>query len=88
MKLRINVTAQDIKYGRPEHGEACPIARAVRRTKVGKQAVFSVGASYIYTEARPEMGRVVLPSEATDFIRAFDRHLPVEPFTFMLEVPE
>jgi hypothetical protein len=92
MKQTINVTARDIKYGRRCDGQSCPIARAVLRTKWGKDSEaynFTVAAKSIirfYLNRTPD--RIDLPQEANEFVRRFDRNQPVEPFSFTIEVPE
>ena len=84
---RIEVTEEDIKCGEKNNSETCAIALAARRA-LGK--VVSVDdADYIYfdgirgydlTPERPARNRI------NSFIQAFDAGIPVEPFSFNLEV--
>ncbi len=93
--LQIEVTAADIENGSMRNARSCPIARAVNR------AVSEIlGQSFI--DPRSTVGSTVTttvydgviashfngptPKTALEFWRAFDRELPVEPFSFVLEL--
>lgn len=80
MKVIINVTANDIKYGKPRMTTSCPIARAVKRRTIGN--FYSVGADTCWINE----DIIFLPSEARDFIVKFDRGREVKPFKFTLDV--
>jgi hypothetical protein len=86
MKLKIEVTAEDIQNGMPGWCGKCPVALAVRRALGGfvKREVASVGVSYaaVYVDSRIHM----LPSDARMFVQNFDEGEPVEPFDFEIEV--
>lgn len=84
--ITINVTARDIKYGEPGKADQCPIQRAISRTKFGKLFhSILVGGSDILFDSRLWVN---LPSPARYFVKDFDHDVPVEPFTFKLEVPD
>ena len=81
MIYRIDVTQEDINCGLRGGSYSCPIALAVKRaTKRDKVAVGlrDICVSYgIYTP---------LPLEAQRFVRDFDRHAIVKPFTFVINL--
>lgn len=88
MRIRINVTARDISRARAKGGgsENCPINLAAQRHKVLTGC--STGTRQIIV---PKLGEdrksyYDLPKSACAFIRVFDSCLPVEPFSFVLEV--
>lgn len=98
MKITVNVTANDIKYGKPMDGYACPIHRSLARHKafkdlnsfcVGRRNVIAHGNNY---EVAGERYLATLPEAARLFTKEFDglygkavKKL-VRPFTFELEV--
>lgn len=98
-KVKIMVTAQDIEYGEPREGDACPIALACLRAFPGKRVYVSDDGIEVYERAddqpilvdvnRTSAGRYQLPPEAQVFIDRFDGRqdcsmLPL-PFEFEVE---
>lgn len=85
MKITVNVTANDIKHGKPTEPCLCPVARALRR-KGDKNG--PVGVGFYYADFRKDgfFRQFELPSHVRQFIRNFDRNLPVKPFKFVVEV--
>lgn len=82
MKLKINVTQDDIDKGNRGNSNSCPIARVVR----GILPMARVNVRYINSIG---MGAdIALPSEATQFIVSFDNHYPVAPLEFEVDIPE
>ncbi len=90
--MRVNVTARDIRKSEAERATKdyrchidCPIAHALQRHKgcagwaVGRVAAHS-------SDTTPTFGEYggLLPPDAVEFVRRFDRHEPVEPFSFEL----
>lgn len=75
--MKINVTKEDIKKGKPKEARLCPIARACKRAGLKDAAVR-------YT--RIENGRQCFPISKTTsrFISDFDLGKPVKPFSFYL----
>lgn len=73
--MKITVTKEDIKKGKPEQGESCPIARAIRR-----QTRKKVHVGYICLEINH--CEYTFPQEAQQFVKDFDAGKPVGPFSF------
>ncbi len=80
--MTIHVTQAHIDAGERAVCSACPIALAL-----GKP--YLVGAEWIYRRVAPfKLERAAkLPCAAWDFIAAFDRSQPVQPFSFEVEIP-
>lgn len=83
MRLHVTVTAEDIAKGKPGSTSACAIARAIRRLPGWRRAEVDPIAAYSCAKGDRVME---LPRVARDFIRHFDRNVPVEPFSFTGEV--
>lgn len=75
MKLKINVTKDDIRNGIPSMTTACPIARAFKRVKILNVRVHNT--SYKVKDLTYR-----LPKKAQRFINDFDNGYFVEPFSF------
>src|SRR5262245_7109233 len=72
-RLRIDVTAEDIRNGRPLNHNACAIAVAVKRQVPKARNVFThLGTLYVEIEGRGWL-RWHVPEYATREITAFDR---------------
>lgn len=88
MFVTINVTEEDIRQGVPCRSYSCPIALAIgRRVKPG----IGVGVGHlnmIVTDGSQLGLSVPVPFEARRFVRAFDFHEAVEPFSFGVDIPE
>jgi hypothetical protein len=88
--LAVEVTADDIRLGKPSSICECAIALAISRLP-GVDSVFvefgSVLVRYVIDGLR--YGATYnLPEPACDFIEAFDREQPVEPVTFTATLEE
>lgn len=96
-KVRVNVTARDIRLGQPKGLHYCPIARAVSRLGIARdmRASAAPGAAYLmgpfmFGEYAEEVVRYCLrlPPHATEFMYQFDASNPVKPFRFTAYVEE
>jgi hypothetical protein len=87
MKVRINVTKNDIEKGSSGSMVFCPIARAVKRALKPERGEIMVSRLYAYLPNGG--GAVPLPPDATRFVDVFDgeREGTVSPFTFTLVLP-
>jgi len=82
----VEVTERDIKLGKPQEPDSCPIARSLK--SYGFRDV-SVGSTWtIFTIGKVEDKiRVQLPANARQFVLKFDRdRASVKPFKFVLPV--
>lgn len=86
MKYLINVTKTDIKKGTPLRSRDCALARAVRRHRLLYDADVQVGASTISWDGIGNF--VFLPEQAEFFRSQFDLKKPVQPFQFVLTIPD
>jgi hypothetical protein len=82
VKLKIEVTQEDIDKGKRDDCTSCPIALAAIRT--GATSAF-VDSDSIHIVAENERGLFFkLPLKAQQFIHDFDYSRPVSPFSFVL----
>lgn len=81
--MKINVSEQNIKEGRPESCEWCPVARALREIYPSAGTV-EVDTDYIRVWI-PHAQRWKTPDIVADFIAAFDAGEPVAPIAFDLD---
>ena len=93
MKVHVRVTKADIKKGWPDEGDACPIARALKRRHPSREVEVGYEEfALLWNRDEDPFGDrplyAVLPPEAGQFIKAFDAGLPVEPIEFDLEFSE
>jgi len=88
MKLTVNVTERDIKYGKIQNGHTCPVARACRRLKYFRNYKdLAVSVTHVYLDMWL-ISPIPLPYEAKRFIQLFDRGQVRKPFKFEIEVPD
>lgn len=81
MKTTIEVTKGDIKKGVAKNYHTCPVARAIsRKLKNGL-------APWVSTVLIIDYYKFGLPIEAHLFVIDFDKGLPVQPFSFDLDLP-
>lgn len=80
-RLKVTVTRDHIKRGKPGESEYCPIALALKG--MGKRHV-QVGEVCCCWDG----GTADLPLKSTKFIERFDAKKPVKPFSFTLNVEE
>jgi hypothetical protein len=87
MKLKIDVTEEDIKNGAAGSPGSCPIALACK--KAGKPLMIGEREAYAsMSDLDQEGAGAVLPLEARQFVFRFDSGAFVSPFSFELEIPE
>jgi len=86
--MRIEVTQDDITHGTKCECTHCPITLAIARELNVTIPSPDNDDYYIYvynTFVRIGEERRILPLAATEFIRRFDKSLPVYPFEFELD---
>ena len=83
MRLRVEVTAEDIAKGVRNTCDRCPIALALSALGVIEPFVDGYAVEFGNCEEQ-----VRTPEVASAFIEAFDLGNPVEPFTFEIDVPD
>lgn len=89
MKIKVNVTQKDIDTGLRDNCKDCPIAKAISRTKFGKEHSVDVRKGYISYFKIGVTGlnqHRNLPEKAYNFILRFDGHGTVKPFKFTMEL--
>jgi hypothetical protein len=80
MRVRVEVTKNDIRRGRRCDSCHCPIARAVRRAVKGQGIM-------VHHNGSIDIG--VPPSQKRErFIEKFDSYEPVEPIVFLMNAPK
>jgi hypothetical protein len=86
MRVKIEVTQDDIEKGKRNQCNLCPVARAVKRVA----HIWGVGSPGVYpTERMAPLNSIAdLPYKARTFVCRFDNALPVKPFTFTLNIPK
>lgn len=84
--VKIDITWGDINQGRKKNCERCPVALAILRALKIEKHVFVGGTNVTI----PSLGfnSFAFPEEVTRFIENFDSWRHVEPFSFILEIPE
>lgn len=85
MRLKIDVTAEDIAAGKPRSSYECPISLALRRLTGKRWQVKCHSAESVDCE------RFYLPLEARKFVDRFDTadaYQKPEPFFFIVESEE
>jgi hypothetical protein len=95
MRVRVEVTRDDIDRGVRRNAKKCPVARAVRRQLIRGCRVFvtgtliiSKGTSVLYEKP------IELPQQASRFIAKFDEtrmkadRKKLKPFVAILDIPE
>ena len=102
MKIKINVTQEDIDNGLRRNNKQCAISKAVQRQFDNISC--AVGIDFIYFYKKEEevlhsnpMGinitltpsyKIVNDDEISSFVVCFDRGQTVEPFSFTIKVDE
>ena len=79
-RVKVSVTAEDIRVGVPRDQYRCPVARAIKRRL--KSHDVSVG-TWIFIDVLID---VETPPQVLRWIRAFDEQRPVGPFAFYLVI--
>jgi len=86
MTITISVTKADISQGGRAMCKLCPIARAVRRIEGLESA--EISSTSLWPGRKATDMPIPLPEIARNFILRFDNCKPVEPFTFVMEIPD
>lgn len=81
MRVRIDVTQEDIACGCRGNGLACPVGRAAQRA-LADNTVFAGPALLWVGDVK-----ISMPGEARKAIAVFDDTGRMDPFTFEVEVP-
>lgn len=85
MRVKVTVTSDDIKKGKPRRAEFCPIARALKRTFKTKTVLVGPSSYRFVSRFGPHSG--CLSKTALCFVRNFDAEREVRPFSFIVNVP-
>lgn len=86
MRVKIEVTQDDIEKGRRRGSQTCPVARAIkRRLKAGIKAAVYGRAGFVKGWLRHMSD---MPGKTQRFVADFDSKRPVKPFTFTLNIPK
>lgn len=89
--IQINVTQQHIEDGARRSCDRCPIALAMLKAGFPSPYISSTWARLNHDYGQPEhQGRrqqVNLPKIVQQFVRSFDSHHSVHPFSFTIKVP-
>lgn len=83
--MLVDVTSADIHNGKRGEACNCPVALAIKRLAPSKTV--NVGILHAFFDPELNEGKE-LPTEAKEFIKAFDAGEPVSPFTFFLDYSE
>jgi hypothetical protein len=83
--VRIEVTVEDIRAGRPGEAGACPVALALCRA-TGRPWAVCPEELFGRFDGPVRAPGLDAPPEVTTFVLAFDRGEAVSPFSFDLEV--
>ena len=81
-KIKVTVTAADIKNGKQKRCESCPIALAMQRGYKIKKSNISVVDDIRIDLTENTAFYYHIPEKASLFIRRFDEGEKVNPFTF------
>ncbi len=93
MRLRVEVTAEDIEDGVSGNAWSCPIAFATRRAlracgKLEEAGVFAVDDRYVLEVGGGLTPDIPLPEEASAFVARFDGGgRDVNPIAFEVDLP-
>lgn len=77
--MKVFVTCADIRNGKRDSKQSCPVALAVKRA--AKTGEVTIGCRYASVRGRV----VIMPYSVGDFVRNFDKRFPVEPFEFYIK---
>ena len=90
MKVRINVTQDDIDTGKPLKADDCAVQRGIRRMCPEIAVVFVGRRDVTFHKSYETIGvSRKLPPEATELIRMLDSKKGVpQPIEFDLDIPE
>lgn len=83
--MKIQVTADDIYRGKPCEVFHCPIARALERA-TGRAVYVNHVLFAVFDEKGLKSDEYLLPREAQQFIKHYDKNEAVDSFEFEVEV--
>ena len=83
-RIKVTVTAADIKLGCAGNGGNCPVARAIQRAL--KMPQIHVTTTQVWKNYANGRTIAILPPTVQEWIRKFDVNEKVKPFSFYLEV--
>lgn len=85
----IYVEQHDINEGIAMNCRRCPVARAINRVLLnGITCVTSQSRTSLISESDTLLSQYLTPIEAKRFMTAFDCGHHLEPFSFVLDIPE
>lgn len=84
--MRVHVTTEDIRDGRPGSLCLCPVARAIQRV-THRDVDLSVGSHVLNLWRGAHSAVLHLPRLVQARIRTIDSCRPCKPFSFPLELP-
>jgi len=84
MRVKIEVTQEDIDKGSRESETHCPVARAVKRAIPWFNVRAGNSVLYLDNKSGQPVCKVCLPFRAQDFIERFDNRVEVRPETFFV----
>jgi hypothetical protein len=86
MKIKVKVTADDIKRGVRNSCSLCPIARALKRVRPAgyKRAAVIAGGGWLLFRTETKTLMADTPKTARYFISRFDNVKKVKPISFTL----
>lgn len=92
MKLKISVTKQDIKRGKPRHASKCPVTLAIKRelhkAKVKFKVLYVRASTFGWEQYNMDKGWFPFmreqPEKVFKFVNRFDNNKKVKPFQFCL----
>jgi hypothetical protein len=85
MKMKIEVTAEDIKNGIRTLKCDCPVALALKRAGL-REPIVNCDKVFFFPKLHSPQDIRPLPKKVTAFIRKFDDNRPVQPFSFCLSL--
>ena len=88
MKVKFEVTKEDIDIGIPGKGEACPIYRALKRRVPALSYVDNYHLWMLNKRSMTEGNASSLSQDMVRFVLRFDKGLNVVPQEFEVELPD
>jgi hypothetical protein len=88
MKIKIEVTQDDINKGERGNARFCPIARACSRIIPNSSKPSIAGGRWNYVNVNNIERRFNVPDFVNDFINDYDLNNPVTPIEFDIDIPE
>ena len=83
MRLRIDVTQEDIDRGVRKSARQCMVHRAIDQATEGALGRFAVAPGGVFPEGGPGLA---FPEQVGELISAWDRGARINPFSFDLDM--